>query len=425
MKIPFELWIGARYAGLTRTRGRGRKGDRFVSFIAGTSMVGIALGVAALIIVLSVMNGFQVDVRDRMLSVLPHIQLVVPNEDPVAVTDNWQKLADQAKENPEVQGASAFVAAGGMLARGDVLKGVEIRGIDPKNEGNVSELPQQMIRGSLQTLEPGSFKLVIGINLAQYMGVNVGDTLLLMTPQGSINPSGFSPRMRQFTVSGIFSSGHYEYDSNMAFVSVKDAAVLFRDVGSAGVRLKIRDMISAPEVATQLTNSLPPGVVARDWTMDNRTWFAAVKTEKRMMFLILVLIVAVAAFNLLSSLVMAVKDKQSDIAILRTLGVSPFQIGKIFLVQGSLIGFIGTFLGVLFGCLVAYNIDVVIPFIERLFGIHFLDPSIYFVSTLPSHPEVNDIGLIGITSLVLSLLATIYPSWRASRLQPAEVLRHD
>ncbi len=388
-------------------------------------MVGIALGVAALIIVLSVMNGFQVDVRDRMLSVLPHIQLVVPNEDPVAVTDNWQKLAEQAKQNPQVEGASAFVAAGGMLARGDVLKGVEIRGIDPKNEGNVSELPQQMINGSLDSLEPGSFRLVIGSNLAQYMGVTVGDTLLLMTPQGSINPSGFSPRMRQFTVSGIFSSGHYEYDSNMAFIAVKDAAVLFRDVGSAGVRLKIQDMINAPEVATQLTNSRPPGVVAGDWTMDNRTWFAAVKTEKRMMFLILVLIVAVAAFNLLSSLVMAVKDKQSDIAILRTLGVSPFQIGKIFLVQGSLIGFIGTFLGVLCGCLVAYNIDVVIPFIERLFGIHFLDPSIYFVSTLPSHPEVDDIGLIGITSLVLSLLATIYPSWRASRLQPAEVLRHD
>ncbi|WP_242444461.1 lipoprotein-releasing ABC transporter permease subunit [Advenella sp. S44] len=410
---------------MTRTRGRGKKGDRFVSFIAGTSMVGIALGVAALIIVLSVMNGFQVDVRDRMLSVLPHIQLVVPNEDPVAVTDNWQQLADQAQQNPQVEGASAFVAAGGMLARGDILKGVEIRGVDPKNEGKVSELPQQMISGSLDTLEAGSFRLVIGSNLAQYLGVAVGDTLLVMTPQGSINPSGFSPRMRQFTVSGIFNSGHYEYDSNMAFIAVKDAAVLFRDVGSAGVRLKIHDMINAPEVATQLTNSLPPGVVARDWTMDNRTWFAAVKTEKRMMFLILVLIVAVAAFNLLSSLVMAVKDKQSDIAILRTLGVSPFQIGKIFLVQGSLIGFIGTFLGVLFGCLVAYNIDVVIPFIEGLFGIHFLDPSIYFVSTLPSHPEVDDIGLIGITSLVLSLLATIYPSWRASRLQPAEVLRHD
>ncbi|ETF01870.1 cell division protein FtsX [Advenella kashmirensis W13003] len=425
MKIPFELWIGARYAGLTRTRGRGRKGDRFVSFIAGTSMVGIALGVAALIIVLSVMNGFQVDVRDRMLSVLPHIQLIVPNEDPVAVTDDWQKLAKEAQQNPEVEGASAFVAAGGMLARGDVLKGVEIRGVDPANEGKVSELPQQMVNGSLDSLEPGSFHLVIGTNLAQYMGVTVGDTLLLMTPQGSINPSGFSPRMRQFTVSGIFNSGHYEYDSNMAFISVKDAAVLFRDGGAAGVRLKIHDMIRAPEVATQLTNSLPPGVVARDWTMDNRTWFAAVKTEKRMMFLILVLIVAVAAFNLLSSLVMAVKDKQSDIAILRTLGVSPVQIGKIFLVQGSLIGFIGTFLGVFFGCLVAYNIDIVIPFIERLFGIHFLDPSIYFVSTLPSHPEVNDITLIGITSLVLSLLATIYPSWRASRLQPAEVLRHD
>ena len=388
-------------------------------------MVGIALGVAALIIVLSVMNGFQVDVRDRMLSVLPHIQLIVPNEDPVAVTDDWQKLAQEAKQNPEVEGASAFVAAGGMLARGDVLKGVEIRGIDPANEGKVSELPKQMVSGSLDSLKPGSFNVVIGTNLAQYLGVGVGDTLLLMTPQGSINPSGFSPRMRQFTVSGIFSSGHYEYDSNMAFIGVRDAAVLFRDGGAAGVRLKIHDMINAPEVATQLTNTLPPGVVARDWTMDNRTWFAAVKTEKRMMFLILVLIVAVAAFNLLSSLVMAVKDKQSDIAILRTLGVSPVQIGKIFLVQGSLIGFIGTFLGVFFGCLVAYNIDVVIPFIERLFGIHFLDPSIYFVSTLPSHPEVNDIVLIGLTSLVLSLLATIYPSWRASRLQPAEVLRHD
>ncbi len=388
-------------------------------------MVGIALGVAALIIVLSVMNGFQVDVRDRMLSVLPHIQLIVPNEDPVAVTDDWQKLAQEAKQNPEVQGASAFVAAGGMLARGDVLKGVEIRGIDPANEGKVSELPKQMVSGSLDSLKPGSFHVVIGTNLAQYLGVGVGDTLLLMTPQGSINPSGFSPRMRQFTVSGIFSSGHYEYDSNMAFIGVRDAAVLFRDGGAAGVRLKIHDMINAPEVATQLTNTLPPGVVARDWTMDNRTWFAAVKTEKRMMFLILVLIVAVAAFNLLSSLVMAVKDKQSDIAILRTLGVSPVQIGKIFLVQGSLIGFIGTFLGVFFGCLIAYNIDVVIPFIERLFGIHFLDPSIYFVSTLPSHPEVNDIVLIGLTSLVLSLLATIYPSWRASRLQPAEVLRHD
>ncbi len=388
-------------------------------------MVGIALGVAALIIVLSVMNGFQKDVRDRMLSVLPHIQLIMPNEDPVSVVKNWRQLADQAKENQEVLGTSAFVAAGGMLARGDVLKGVEIRGIDPANEGKVSELPEQMVAGSLEDLKPGGFKMVIGRNLAQYMGVNVGDTLLLMTPQGSINPSGFSPRMRQFTVSGIFSSGHYEYDSNMAFIDVQDAAVLFRDGGNAGVRLKIRDMINAPEVATQLTNALPPGVVARDWTMDNRTWFAAVKTEKRMMFLILVLIVAVAAFNLLSSLVMAVKDKQSDIAILRTLGVSPFEIAKIFLVQGSLIGFIGTFLGVLFGCLIAYNIDVVIPFIENLFGIHFLDPSIYFISTLPSHPEKADITLIGLTSLVLSLLATIYPSWRASRLQPAEVLRHD
>jgi len=425
VKIPYELWIGSRYAGLTRAKGRGKKRDRFVSFIAGSSMAGIALGVAALIIVMSVMNGFQVDVRDRMLSVLPHIQLFNPQVDAVSALEDWQNLASEAEKNPEVVGASAFVASSGMLARGNVLKGVEIRGLDPANEGKVSELPDQIIRGSLDSLQPGTFNMVIGQTLANQMGVNVGDTLLVMSPQGSINPAGFTPRMRQFTISGIFSSGHYEYDSSLAFIAARDGAVLFRNMGLAGVRLKVKDMLEAPEVANQLMFSLPQGIVARDWTQDNRTWFAAVKTEKRMMFLILALIIAVAAFNLLSSLVMAVKDKQSDIAILRTLGASPAEVARIFLVQGSLIGIVGTFMGVFLGCLVAYNIDVIIPFIENLFGIHFLDPSIYFVSQLPSHPEVSDITAVGLTSLVLSILATLYPSWRASRLQPAEVLRHD
>lgn len=424
-KTPYELWIGIRYAGLTRSRGRGKRRDGFVPFIAASSMAGIALGVAALIVVMSVMNGFQVQVRDRMLSVIPHIQVFQTNVDAASGLERWREIADIAQQNPNVVGTSAFVSSSGMLSRGDVLQGVEIRGIDPENEHQVSELPQQMLVGELNSLQKGTFNIVIGRHLANILGARVGDTVLLMSPQGSINPSGFSPRMRQFTVSGVFSSDHYEYDSSMAFVSVGDAAVLFRDKGLAGARLRIKDMLSAQDVANQLMVSMPPGLMIRDWTQDNRSWFAAVKTEKRMMFLILTLIVAVASFSLLSSLVTAVKDKQSDIAILRTLGVSPFSIAKIFLIQGSLIGIVGTLLGVGLGCLVAYNIDVIIPAIERLFGVHFLDPSIYFITKLPSEPVPSDILVVAGVSLALSLLATLYPSIRASRLQPAEVLRHD
>lgn len=425
MKLPYEFWIGARYAGLTRSKGRAKKKDRFVSFVAASSMAGIALGVAALIVVLSVMTGFQVQVRDRMLSVLPHIQVYNMNEPVTSIVNQWQKLKDDVVRNPNVEGVSAFVAASAMLARQDVLRGAEIRGILPETEGAVSDLPKQMILGDLSSLKPGSFNIVLGNRLASMLGVGVGDTVIIMTPQGSLNPSGFSPRMRQFTVTGIFSAGHSEYDSGFAFVSLKDAAVLFRDSGVAGVRLKIKDMLKAPEVAQELVNSLPPGYIARDWTFDNRTWFAAVKTEKRMMFMILTLIVAVAAFNLLSSLVMSVKDKQSDIAILRTLGATPRSIAGIFLVQGALIGVLGTVLGVGLGCLIAYNIDVIVPFIEGIFGVHFIDPGVYIINQLPSQVELDEVATIGVTSLILSLLATLYPSWRASRLQPAEVLRHD
>lgn len=425
MKLPYELWIGSRYAGLTRSKGRGKKRDRFISFVAGSSMAGIALGVAALIVVLSVMTGFQVQVRDRMLSVLPHIQVYNPGVSATESLSHWEELKQAALQNPNVVGASAFVAASAMLARQDNLKGVEIRGILPETEGEVSDLPKQIVQGDLSSLQPGRFSMVLGSRAAAQLGVQLGDTLLVMTPQGSLNPSGFSPRMRQFTVTGIFSSGHAEYDANLAFIAVKDAAVLFRDSGIAGARLKVKDMIQAPEVANQLVNSLPYGYVLRDWTYDNRTWFAAVKTEKRMMFLILALIVAVAAFNLLSSLVMSVKDKQSDIAILRTLGASPRSIAGIFLVQGALIGVLGTLIGVGLGCLIAYNIDVIVPFIENLMGTHFIDPGVYIINQLPSQVELDEVATIGITSLVLSLLATLYPSWRASRLQPAEVLRHD
>lgn len=464
LKIPYEFWIGARYSDLLRIvqlllritgllwllrvaarripflRRRGladwleslhtaqlarRQRDGFVSFIAVSSMAGIGLGVAALIVVLSVMNGFQRDVRDRMLSVLPHIELYVPGATPERILDQWQTLADYGRQNPEVRGAAPFVAAQAMIVRGQALRGVQVRGIDPAEEDGVSDVGRQMVQGKLEALTPGGFGIVIGEELAEGLGVKPGDTLMMLAPQGSVSPAGFSPRMRQFTIAGVFSSGHYEYDSSLVFVQVQDAARMFRDSGTSGVRLRIADMQRAPQVAAELGAILPQGVFASDWSRNNRTWFAAVQTEKRMMFLILALIVAVAAFNLLSSLVMAVKDKQSDIAILRTYGATPAEIARIFLVQGATIGVVGTLLGVLGGMAIAYNIDVIVPTIERILGVHFLPREIYFISALPSDPRSADIITIGVTSLVLSLLATLYPSWRASRLQPSQVLRYD
>lgn len=383
------------------------------------------MGVAALIIVMSVMNGFQRDVRDRMLSVLPHIELYVPGQPPATVLQDWEQMAGLAAQNPAVQGAAPFVAAQAMLARGRSLSGVQVRGIDPGREAQVSEIAEQMQQGKLDVLQPGSFSIVLGKELAAALHVVAGDTVMVLAPQGSVTPAGFTPRMRQFTVRGVFSSGHYEYDATLAFMHVDDAAAMFRDNSSSGVRLRIADMHSAPSVARQLRDSLPSSIYAQDWTQNNRTWFAAVQTEKRMMFLILALIVAVAAFNLLSSLVMAVKDKRSDIAILRTLGASPREVARIFLVQGALIGVVGTLSGVGLGVLVAYNIDVIVPFIEGILGVEFLPQQIYFISQLPSDPRVTDIVAIASTSLVLSLVATLYPSWRASSLQPAQVLRHD
>ncbi len=385
-------------------------------------MVGIALGVAALIIVLSVMNGFQKEVRDRMLSVLPHIEIFAPG---TRALEQWQQIVAAAERHPAVEAGAPYVSAQAMLARDRVLRGVQVNGIDPAAEPGVSDVAGQMVSGSLERLAPGSYGIVLGQNLANALGVGAGDPVLLMAPQGTVSPAGFSPRMRQFTVVGIFSSGHYEYDSGLAFVNVDDAARLFRDSAGAGVRLRIRNMLDAPQVAVELARMLPSGLRVADWSLNNRTWFAAVQTEKRMMFLILALIVAVAAFNLLSSLVMAVNDKQSDIAILRTLGASPSSVARIFVIQGALIGLIGTAVGVAFGTLVAFNVNAIVTFIENLFGVQFLPPQIYFITQMPSDPRLSDIATIAITSFVLSLTATLYPSWRASRLQPAQVLRHD
>jgi len=424
-KLPYELWIGARYAGLSRLRGRRGRRDGFVSFVAATSMAGIALGVAALIVVLSVMNGFQKEVRDRMLSVLPHIEVYAPGVDAERTLTRAADLIAAAKKSPAVLAGAPFVSAQGMVMRGQELRGVQVRGIDPVVEKNVSEVGEQMVTGQLTELKSGDFGIVLGQELADLLSVRVGQTVMMLAPAANISPAGFSPRMRQFTLVGTFRSGHYEYDSSLAFVNVSDAAKLFRDSGMAGVRLRVNDMYRAPEIAQSLIPLLPTTVAVADWSRNNRTWFAAVQTEKRMMFLILTLIVAVAAFNLLSSLVMAVKDKQSDIAILRSFGSTPGEIAWIFLVQGSLIGLIGTALGVAGGSAIALNIDVIVPAIERLVGAQFLPREVYFISTLPSDPRVADIISVGLTSLVMSLVATLYPSWRASRLQPAEVLRHD
>jgi len=409
--------IGLRY---TRAR-RGARRNRFISFISGISMAGIALGVAALIIVLSVMNGFQKEVRDRMLSVLSHVEVFAPE----GGLDDWRKTADEARANKHVIAAAPYVQGQAMMARGDVFKGALIRGVDPAAEPQVSDLAREVRSGSIDALKPGEFNILLGRNLASDLGVGPGDKIALIAPEGSVTPAGVVPRLKQFTVAGIFESGHYEYDSTLALVALDDAAKLFRTGGPSGVRLKLDNMQLAPEVAQELSQTLSGHLYILDWTRQNKTWFAAVKTEKRMMFIILALIVAVAAFNLVSTLVMTVTDKQADIAILRTLGASPGSIMKIFVVQGALIGLSGAALGVGLGALVAYNIETVVPMIEHLLGVQFLPKDVYFISSLPSDPQSSDILTIGCVSVVLSLVATLYPSWSASRVEPAEALRYE
>ena len=417
MKLPYEWQIGWRY---TRA-GKRTTGNGFISFIALVSMSGIALGVAALIVVLSVMNGFQKEVRDRMLSVLAHVEIFSPT----GSMPNWQLTAQEARQNKEVIGAAPYVEAQALLTRQDAVSGVALRGVDPSLEPQVSDIGKEMKAGSLAALTPGDFGIVLGADLAISLGVTVGDKITLVAPEGTMTPAGLLPRLKQFTVVGVFESGHYEFDSTLALINIRDAQALFRLPAPTGVRLKLTDMQRAPEVARQLATTMTGNLYLRDWSQQNRNWFAAVQTEKRMMFIILTLIIAVAAFNLVSTLVMTVTDKQPDIAILRTMGAQPRSIMKIFIVQGIAIGFIGTVLGVAGGTLIATNIDVIVPFIERLLHVQFLPRDIYFISELPSDPRVNDITTIGVISFVLATLATIYPSWRAARVNPAEALRYE
>ena len=418
MPLPYELQLGWRY---TRA-GRATRRNGFISFISGVSMLGIGLGVAALIIVLSVMNGFQKEVRDRMLGVVSHIEIF--SRDGQALQEIGPIMA-AARKNPQVIGVAPFIATQALIARGEDMKGTLVRGIDPVLEPQVTDIATTAQQGALARLVPGEFGIVLGGELARSMFVRTGDQVTLVAPGGQVTPAGVVPRLKQFTVVGTFDSGHYEYDSALAMVHEQDAARVFRLEGPSGVRLKLKDLNQAREVADQLAATLPGAFLIRDWTRQNKTWFAAVQVEKRMMFIILTLIVAVAAFNLVSTLVMTVTDKRADIAILRTLGASPKSIMGIFVVQGAMVGVIGTLGGLLLGLGIAYNIDVIVPAIERALNASFLPKDIYLISRMPSEPQYADIMPIAVISLVLAFLATIYPSWRASRVNPAEALRYE
>jgi lipoprotein-releasing system permease protein len=423
LELPYELVLGWRY---TRA-GRASRRNGFISFISGVSMLGIGLGVAALVIVLSVMNGFQKEVRDRMLSVVSHIEVI--SADGGALEDTLGTLK-QVKAHSQVIGAAPFIAAQALLARGEDMKGVLVRGIDPALEPSVVDLSvaAQGFNKSMpgiNALVPGQFGVVLGVDLARQLGLRIGDPVTLIAPNGQVTPAGVLPRLKQMQVVGLFNSGHYEYDSALAMLHVADAGKIFRLEGPTGIRLKIKDLHEARAVARELAPELPLGMAVRDWTQQNRTWFAAVQVEKRMMFIILTLIVAVAAFNLVSTLVMTVTDKRADIAILRTLGASPQSIMGIFMVQGAMVGIIGTLGGMLLGLLVAFNIDVIVPALETLFRASFLPKDIYLISRMPSDPQMSDILPVVVISLILSFVATVYPSWRASQVNPAEALRYE
>jgi lipoprotein-releasing system permease protein len=413
---PYELFIGLRYT-------RAKKRNHFISFISLISLMGITLGMTALITVMSVMNGFQKEVRTRILGVASHVQIASYQGN----LRHWQQTAEEASKHPQVEAAAPYVNAQGMLSHNQVVQGVIVRGILPTMEDKVADFAKTMVNGNLNNLEPGEFGIVIGMELARSMGTFLGDKIVLISPQGQVTPAGILPRLKQFTVVGIFEVGHFEYDSGLVLIHMFDAQKLYRmendDV--SGVRLKLTDLFQAPRVVAELPAMLTTDSYISDWTKQHANYFRAIQIEKRMLSLILALIIAVAAFNIVSTLVMAVTDKESDIAILRTLGASPRSIMKIFIVQGTFIGVFGTLLGVTGGMLLAYNVGEVVAFVESLFNVQFLSREIYYISTIPTDPQMADITTVAATSFILSLLATLYPSYRASKVNPAEALRYE
>ena len=418
--MPFEWLIGWRY---TRAGRAGRR-NAFISFISLVSMLGIALGVAALIIVLSVMNGFQKEVTDRMLKAIPHVQLTDENGNALA---DWAALAAKARAmEPAIAAAAPYTETQSLLAHGDGMRGAVVRGIEPAEEADITELAGELKHnGILDKLTPGSWNIVLGAELARSLGVAVGDQVTVIAPGAQVTPAGALPRLKSFNVVGVFSVGHYEYDSGLALAALDDTAKLYRTGGPTGVQLRLADVHDARAAASRLAVGLGDQVRVQDWTRTNAAWYDAVQIEKTMMFIILTLIVAVAAFNLVSTLVMTVTDKQADIAILRTIGSSPRSIMLIFMVQGAASGIAGTLGGVVFGLLVAYNIPSIVPFIEHALHTSFLPASVYLIDRMPSDPHLSEVAQISFWALLFAFLATVYPSWRASRVRPAEALRYE
>jgi lipoprotein-releasing system permease protein len=413
---PLELFIGLRYI-------RAKRRNQFISFISLTSILGIILGVTALITVLSVMNGFVTELRDRILSMASHV--VVSGLD--GELHDWHTLAGRIEKlQPRVIGLAPFIQGEGMLTAGHQVKGVMVRGIYPDEEPKVSDVGRKMLAGELSDLKAGNYNIVLGISLARSLGVMPGDKVTLVTPQALSTPAGILPRLKRFTVSGVFEVGHNEYDTSLAIINLDDAAKLYRMDGNvSGLRLKLDDLFAATEISYRLAEQLHGAYWVTDWTRQHANFFRAVHLEKRMMFLILMIIVVVAAFNILSALVMVVTDKQSDIAILRTLGASPRSIMIIFMIQGTIIGIAGTLLGMAGGISLALNVATVVPFIEHLFGIQFMPPDVYQISDFPSELHWDDVIQICSFAFLISVCATLYPAWNASRTQPAEALRYE
>ena len=414
-KVPYELLLGLRY-----TRAKRRNG--FISFISLSSMIGIALGVTALITVLSIMNGFQHELRERILGMTAHLTLTEHNDR----LKDWQTLYTNVKLNKDILGAAPNIMEQGMLTNGDKVQGVAIRGVLPEYEGQVADIDSKMLSGALADLKPKAYSMILGAELAGSLGVSVGDKITLIAPQGSFSPVGIVPRIKRFTVAGVFSAGMHEYDSALAIIHIQDAQKVFKYQDSvSALQLRIDDLFDVFRVQNDLSSDLSQPLYVRDWTQQHSNFFKAIDMEKRMMFIVLALIIMVAAFNIVSTMVMVVTDKQGDIAVLRTLGATPLAIQTIFMIQGLVIGSIGALLGLLGGVSLAWNIDVIIPFIENLLGFKFFPADVYYISTIPSKLVWDDVWHVTILAFFLTLLATLYPAWKASKVQPAEALRYE
>ena len=414
--LPFEIKLGLRY-----TRAKRRNG--FISFISLSSMIGIALGVTALITVLSIMNGFQQELRERILGMTAHMTLMEAN----GKLSDWQSLESQVYQVPDVVGAAPNITAQAMLTGLGEVKGAMIRGVLPEQEGKVSKIGEQMVEGSLDLLQPKQYQIILGSELARALSVGVGDKVNVIAPQGTISPVGMVPRIKRFTVAGVFEAGMHEYDSGVALIHLRDAQKLFKFAENevSGLQLKLVDLFEVHSVKQDFSGVFTRNIYVRDWTQQHANFFRAIEMEKKMMFIVLALIIMVAAFNIVSTMVMVVTDKQADIAVLRTIGASPGSIQMMFMIQGLIIGLFGAILGIAGGITLALNIDVIVPFIESVLGIQFFPADVYYISQVPSKLEWSDVYAVSGLAFVLTLLATLYPSWRAAKVQPAEALRYE